>query len=112
MHSFVKWRDALNLAPNVRAVEGIMQDYVGAIEPLMDALPADCREVLRDPLDVQAAAVTLMRAELRSRETPEEHAILHEIAHTFASAAVRMAQLHPMPGSHDLASHNPPAAAR
>jgi hypothetical protein len=102
LHSFVKWRDALNLAPNGGAVEAIMRDYVVAIAPLVEGLPGDCREALGGSLDIQAAAVTLMQAELRSRGLSEEHAILHEIAHTFASAAVRAAQLHWAPATPEL----------
>jgi hypothetical protein len=102
MHSFLKWRDALNLAPNCGAVEAIMRDYVVAIAPIVEGLPGDCRDALASPLDIQAAAVTLMQAELRSRGLSEEHAVLHEIAHTFASAAVRAAQLHWVPAPPEL----------
>lgn len=96
LHRFQKWREALQLAPNARAVQGIVRDYVEAIGPLLGVLPADCvRMLLQDNLDIQAAAVTLLQCELRFDGPEQDRALLHEIAHTLAAAAVRITLLHP-----------------
>ena len=98
MHHFDKWRDTLRIAPNVKAVSGLMRDYIAAIEPaVISVLPGDCRAALTDPLDVQMAAVTLMQAELLHRGSAQTDALLHELAHTFAAASVRITALHGKP---------------
>jgi len=95
MHRFQKWRDALQVAPNVDKVAGIMEDYVSAIAASASALPQDCQEILAcRPLDIQEAAVTLLHAELDFRGSHEASDFLHEVAHTFAAASVRMTLLH------------------
>jgi hypothetical protein len=91
---FVKWRERLQLAPDVKTVEAVMRDYVGTIRPVLAALPGDCSGMLQGDFDIQTAAVSLLQEELRFRGSPELGALLHEITYTFASAAVRITLLH------------------
>jgi len=105
VHRFQKWREALKLAPDTNTVNGIVRDYVDAIRPIVGVLPEECgRVLLQSDLNIQSAAVTLLQAELRSGGDEEQRALLHEIAHTFAAAAVRITMLHPR------ASTPPPAS--
>jgi hypothetical protein len=99
MDRFLEWREVLQLAPNLKAVNAIMQDYVKEFGPVLEALPKECRDALRGDIDVQAAAVALLQAELRFKGSDEQRAVLHEIAHTFASAAVRVTLLYPRPAT-------------
>jgi hypothetical protein len=97
MHRFQMWREALVLAPDVRTVHGLMRDYVQAIGPMIPLLPPESGRVLQGDLDVQAIAVALLREELRFEGQEEDRNLLHEVAHTFAAAAVRITLLHPRP---------------
>ena len=97
MHRFQRWRDALQVAPNVNAVSKIMDDYADAVRPQLTVLPVHCQSALRTPVDVQSAAVTLLHAELDFRGSAETASLLHEVAHTFASASVRVTMLHSKP---------------
>jgi|SRR5688572_32085671 len=99
MDSYIRWRELLMLAPDTKAVNGIMGDYVGTLTPVLVALPRECAACLREPLDVQAAAVALLQAELRFEGAAEVRALLHEIAFTFASAAVRITLVHQRPSA-------------
>lgn len=92
MHRFQKWRDALQVAPNEAAVIGVMHNYVESLPDAVRAiLPRECHDALEPPFDVSHAAVTLLRAELFHKGRDEERQLLHEVAHTFAVAAVRLA---------------------
>ena len=94
MHRFQKWRDALQVAPNEAAVIGVMHNYVESLPDVVRAiLPRECTEALKPPFDVSHAAVTLLQAELFHRGDEEERKVLHEVAHTFAVAAVRLASV-------------------
>ena len=90
----LNWREVVQLAPHVKDVQAVLHDYVEAMAPSLDTLPEECRRVLQGEFDVQTAAVTLLQAELRFSGPPEVRALLHEVAYTFASAAVRMSLLH------------------
>jgi hypothetical protein len=93
-----KWREALQLAPDVKTVEGIMRHYVHALGPVaLGKLPPECQRALRGMLEVQGAAVILLRCELGFRGPDEAGALLRDIALTFASAALRMTQLQTNP---------------
>lgn len=71
-----------------------MRDYAKALPRAVRAtLPEPCQYALTDPIDVQEAAVTLLHAELADVGTGENRTFLHEIAHTFAVAAVRFRTL-------------------
>ena len=98
MHRFLQWREVLQLAPNIKAVKAIMSDYVDSLKPIVGTLPKECqRAMLAEDLDVQATAVILLHEELRFQGTEEARGLLHEIAHTFASAAVRITLLYARP---------------
>lgn len=92
MHRFQRWRTAISEARDANGVERIVRDFVDTLSPLMDAIPDECRHALTDP-DRQSAAVTLLQRELAFRGSREVADLLHEIAHTFASASNRMSWL-------------------
>ena len=76
----------------------VMADYVNTIPVDQRAqLPAACQHVLKHSNDIQGAAVTLLQTELTFQGDPEIAALLHEIAHTFASASFRLGQLNNRP---------------
>jgi hypothetical protein len=84
----------MQIAPTPAAVKSVMDDYVRSLPQEVRAiLPADCRHALDTPLEVQAAAVALLQAELSHRGDKDAGMILHEMAHTFAAASVRLASL-------------------
>jgi len=94
MHHFDRWRDALNHAHNERDLIDVVRNYVGALNGnVVETLPPECQAALRDPSDLQGAAVTILQAELAFRGEGEMAALLHEIAHTFAAASVRLSRL-------------------
>ena len=95
MHRFQKWRDALQIAPDTKAVMGVMREYVETLPPdVLDVLPSECGEALREhPLDVQCIAVCLLRAELSWGGSAASWQILHDVAHIFALAATRLTLL-------------------
>jgi hypothetical protein len=94
MHSFLRWREVLLIAPDAKTVNAIMRDYVDSLGPLTGALPAECQEALNGALDLRDAAVTLLQTEMSYAEVGE---LLHEVAHTFAAAAVRLTMIHGRP---------------
>ena len=90
MHRFHNWRDALQVAGSRRSVTRVMREYASKVpEDVRASLPEDCQFALTDPIDVQEAAVTLLRAELGPAGSGKDGEALHEIAHTFAAAALR-----------------------
>jgi hypothetical protein len=94
MHRFQKWRDALQVAASQRSVTRVMREYARSLPAhIRGTLSADCQYVLVEPIDVQVAAVTLLQAELAHTGTNPESELLHEIAHTFAAAALRFRDL-------------------
>jgi len=92
MHRSQKWRDALQLAPNAKAVAGVMQEYVTTLTSTdLEHIPGPCRAAMREsPLDVPAIAVCLLQSELSWKGRPEAWAVLHDVAHIFALAATRL----------------------
>ena len=89
----MQWRQPLQSAGTVEKVQEVMELYVSQIaagDKL--GLPAACRSVLRD-VDIAAGAATLLREELRFEGDADTRNLLHEISHTFAAAANRMALL-------------------
>ena len=94
MHHFDRWRDALNHARNETELIDVVRNYISALNAsVVETLPPDCQAALRDPSDIQAAAVTILQGELAFRGDGEMGALLHEIAHTFAAASVRLTRL-------------------
>ena len=92
MHRSQKWRDALQIAPNAKAVIGVMQEYVTTLTPEeLEQIPAACRGNIRaTPLDIPAIAVCLLQAELSWKGRPEAWRVLHDVAHIFALGATRL----------------------
>jgi hypothetical protein len=95
MHGFQKWRDAIHIAPDEKTVAALMHDYVAGFDAdTIRVFPQDCqRALLGMDGDIQGTAVTLLRAELADRGSREADDLLHEVAHTLASASVRISQL-------------------
>ena len=94
MHRFLKWRDSISATRDHNALLQVISDYVNTIPADQRArLPAGCQHVLKHSSDIQGAAVTLLQTELTFQGDPEIAAVLHEIAHTFASASFRLGQL-------------------
>ena len=95
MHRFEKWRHSLMLAPDAKSVAAIMAEYVKCFVPSdLAALPASCQAILTEPgSDLQGAAVQLLQEEMRYNGPEEARALLHEAAHTFAAASIRLGQL-------------------
>ena len=97
MNRFESSRSLLQVAPNAEAVNAIMRDHVASLGPLVEVLPENCRAMLSRDFDVHEVAVTLLRAESRFDGSDEAREFLHDLAHTFASAAVRLTFLHERP---------------
>jgi hypothetical protein len=108
MYRYQTWREALQLAGNVDAIRGLVDEFMVAIRPVAGVLPESCRLVLQPGVDVQEAAVTLLQGEMGFAGSEEERSLLHEIAHTLAAAAVRMTMLHPRPSRDSAAAPAPP----
>jgi hypothetical protein len=90
LHRFQRWRDAIQVAPDAKTINGVMRDFIATELPDVSALPVECQRALSsDPLDVQATAVTLLRCEVVFDGPAENRAFLHELAYTFAAASVR-----------------------
>jgi hypothetical protein len=92
MHRFQKWRDLIQAAGNESAIQGVMEEYVSSIPvAVISTLPEECQRALEEsPLDIQGTAVTLTHCELTYKGDPEVQAYLHEVAHTFAVASMRI----------------------
>ena len=97
MDQYLKWHEMLQLAPNTKVVQAVARDYVRELGPLVTALPEPCRAALAGDIDVQAAAVVLLREEMRFEGMEQARDLLRSVAFTFALAAVRIAQLHSGP---------------
>jgi len=97
MQPYLNWREMIQIAPDVKAVNALMRDYAETLQPVFATLPEPCRAALSGELDVQAAAVALLQAELCLADNAESRPLVHEIAYIFASAAVRITLLHTKP---------------
>jgi len=94
VNGFKTWRDSIQGAPNEGAVVKLIQEYVSTLSGLVGELPQESQHALiGNDVDVQAAAVVLLRVELAYRGSSESRQLLHEIAYTFAAASVRVSQL-------------------
>ena len=96
MYRFQKWRQAIQLAPDAATVGSIVAEYLQCIVPSeLTLLPPRCQAVLAmSPPDIQGSAVVLLQEELAYSGDGETAALLHEIAHTFAAASIRLGQIH------------------
>jgi hypothetical protein len=93
MHRFQKWRDLLQAAHDKETIGRLMREYVQTIPPsVASLLPPDCQQALADP-DLQAGAVAILHCELAFKGEPQVAEVLHEVAHTYAAASLRMARI-------------------
>ena len=93
MHRFQRRRDAIQAASSTAAVDEVMMEYGRTIpEAVAASLPPECQRALKDP-DIQSAAVGLLHCELGFKGDPEMAALLHEVAHTYAAASLRITRL-------------------
>ena len=61
-HTYTRWREALEIAPDGDTVRGLMRDYVDSLRPVVvRQLPAECQKALGDPLNVEDAVGTLLQ---------------------------------------------------
>lgn len=88
-----RFLDALQIAPDEKTVVAIVRDYLSQLDPrFVELLPTDCQGALRGTMDLQSAAVTVLRAELEFRGNPGVAQFLHDVAQTFAAASVRVSR--------------------
>ena len=93
MQRFHYWRIQIQGAGDEHALARILREYRSMISPAMiKSLPGQCRESL-DSADIPNAARTLLQAAMTYEGAPEVVALLHEVARTYAAAAVRIAGL-------------------
>ena len=70
-----------------------MAEYLVSIEPdVVKLMPLPCQESLAEG-EVQDCAVALLHAELTYSGPDDMRELLHEAAHTFAAASVRLSRL-------------------
>jgi hypothetical protein len=94
MYSFHKWLEALLTTVDEESIKSVMRDYRDTLErTVLKLLPGDCQQALKEP-DIQAAAVALLHCEMRFKGSEDVRELLHEIAHTYAAAALRVTALH------------------
>ena len=93
MHRFFRWRDAMQAAPTPERVVGVIREYVKSLPPeVLALLPEECQRAVTET-DVQAAAITILHCELAFHGEAFVAEVLHEIAHTYAAASMRIARL-------------------
>ena len=95
MERFARYRGELLRADTPEHVSKLVGECMDSLPPEMLAgLPPACRNVLRNPtIDIQAAAVDLLRAELKSTGPGDDAVLLKEIAQTYAIASARLRNL-------------------
>ena len=91
MHRFHHWRVQIKDARNEQAIAQVIRDYRLTLPPeLLESLPAECRVAIA-AADIPGAALCLLHAEMKyPGDDPAIAAALHEIAHTYAAAAVKL----------------------
>lgn len=93
MYQFVHWKSALQKANNPQEVHKVLTEYASGIAPGDKiGLPAACKRVLLE-VDMRGGAPVLVREELAFDGDSATANLLHEIAHTFVAAAIRVAHL-------------------
>lgn len=93
MDRFSHWHGMLQ---NSRTVRSVMRKYAETFAAVRNVLPNDVQEALASE-DIQAAAVISLQAEIRDQGSSELGKLLHEIAHVYAAAAVRLAKINREP---------------
>ena len=90
MHRFHHWRVQIEDARDQRTLARVIQDYRLTLTPAMvKSLPVECREAV-ERNDIPDVALKCLEAEMRCQGTPELTNLLHEVAHTYAAAAVKL----------------------
>lgn len=90
-HRFHRWRIQIQEARNESSLAIVIRDYRSTLPPaIVDSLPSECRESM-DSNDIPGAALTLLHCEVTHKGSPEVAAFLHEVAQTYAAAAVKIA---------------------
>jgi hypothetical protein len=90
MHRFHHWRVRIQDAIDERAIVNVIREYRLTLTiEMLKLLPEDCRKALEGN-DIQDTALRCLQAEMRSHDTPELMALLHEVAQTYAAAALRV----------------------
>ena len=93
MHRFFRWRERLWGANNETAVRDLVAEYLLSLDAeAVRQLPASCQESLAAG-HIQDCAVSLLQAEMAFNGPEEARQLLHEVAHTFAAASVRLSKL-------------------
>ena len=93
MYRFERWRELIQAAGTEEAVYRVVREYVKMIpESVVMAMPAECQAALASR-DVQSAAISLLHCELTYRGDASIAELLHEMAHTYAAASMRIARL-------------------
>jgi hypothetical protein len=90
-YRFNHWREKIQDARNESSLAIVIRDYRSTLSPaIVDSLPSECRDSL-DNNDIPGAALTLLQCEVTHKGSPEVAAFLHEVAQTYAAAAVKIA---------------------
>jgi len=92
MHRFVRWRETLQAAHTEHDIRKAVDAYVETLGPVLNVLPEDVRAALTSE-DIQTSAVVMLHAEMRQHGESDLAQLLHEIGHTYAAAAVRLAKI-------------------
>lgn len=93
MHRFFRWRERLQAAKDEKEVRALIAEYLLTIDPaVVKVMPGPCQEALAEG-EVQSCAVALLHAELSYSGPEDMRELLHEAAHTFAAASVRVSRL-------------------
>ena len=93
MHRYFRWRDRLQAAKDEAEVRAVMAEYLLTLDPeALKQMPHPCQEALGAG-EVQNCAVALLHAEMMYEGPEEMRQLLHEVAHTYAAASVRLSKL-------------------
>lgn len=83
----------MQAAATPEVVTRVIREYVTTIPPeVLNLLPEECQRALKDS-DVQSSAITILHCELAYHGDPFVAEALHEIAHTYAAASMRITRL-------------------
>jgi hypothetical protein len=86
------WRAEIQDAPDVQRLLCVIQEFRDVLPAqALELLPPECRDSL-DRDDIPHVARTFLQAAMTAEACPEAMALLHEIARTYATAAVRIAR--------------------
>ena len=93
MHRFFRWRERFQAAKDEKEIRALVAEYLLTIDhTVVKLMPVPCQEALAEG-DMQNCAVALLQAELSYSGPEDMRELLHEAAHTFAAASVRLSRL-------------------